>query len=481
MCEVNVHNFEEKFTEIKRSLADAKFISIDLEFSALHPLKNQSPSLFDNPQERYTKLRKNLEHVIPVQLGLTSFNFDPDQNTYHGTIYNFYIAPASFPSVQRTFLFQSDTLSFLRFYGFDFNKFAYSGLPFINRIQEEELRSRLKNGDLTECSSNFKPELENVSIKEGEQVKKWYNEAKEGDKLSLPKIYEKYSENYETMYFIHKIFRGRFKNVWTAVENRDFVLFKVSGNDYAKLQRTHDLDEQLVTKLLGFTRVFRLLSSLRKPLVGHNLLQDIFLMVQSFETSLPSSYSHCKKLISSLFPTIFDTKHLSYELRNLLPEEKRWMDRGLESIFEHFKNGSGRHLAINSPAIEARTDGDYGKYHEAGWDSFCAGYIFIRLGFWNISQKYPKSKKFVSSELIAGLSEYKNNVNVIRGSINYIKIDGDDPVSTRPPFLVIESAKNGPLSIPQVSAILNSFGFVEIRKIPYQSRKVLVAVDNFGK
>lgn len=43
MTEINVQNFKEKFPEIKKSLEESKFIAIDLEFSALNPLKEQSP------------------------------------------------------------------------------------------------------------------------------------------------------------------------------------------------------------------------------------------------------------------------------------------------------------------------------------------------------------------------------------------------------------------------------------------------------
>ncbi|VEN60594.1 unnamed protein product, partial [Callosobruchus maculatus] len=95
-------------------------------------------------------------------------------------------------------------------------------------------------------------------------------------------------------------------------------------------------------------------------------------------------------------------------------------------------------------------EGGYGKYHEAGWDSFCSGYIFIRLAYLNVYDKYPKSKKFVSAELIAGLSEWKNRVNVIRGSISSISLDGEDPKSTRPPYLVVEFVKNTPVDVSKV-------------------------------
>ncbi|CAH2008181.1 unnamed protein product [Acanthoscelides obtectus] len=122
MCEVRKENFGYMYPEIKKSIENAKFIAVDLEFSALYPVKGQTPSLFDEASERYMKIKKNLEHVIPVQVGLTTFSFNADSGSYLGTVYNFFIIPASFPTLQNVFCFQSGTLEFLRLHGFDFNK-----------------------------------------------------------------------------------------------------------------------------------------------------------------------------------------------------------------------------------------------------------------------------------------------------------------------------------------------------------------------
>ncbi|VEN60591.1 unnamed protein product, partial [Callosobruchus maculatus] len=450
MCEVNKENFGILYQDIKQSIENAKFVSIDLEFSALYPLKSHMPSLFDEASERYLKIRKNLEHVIPVQVGLTTFSFNPDSGSYLGTVYNFFIIPASFPTLQNVFCFQSETLEFLRFHGFDFNRLIYKGIPYTNTTQENELRKKLQNNEISEVMSNFKSELQNVFEEECEAINKWYGNAKEGDYISLDKIHDKYKSNIDIIYFLHKGFRAKFKNTWTSANNYEFILKKVSSEELKLLKKEKNLEEELLNELLGFTKVFRLLISSQKPLIGHNLLQDITLMINSFECPLPASYNKFKRLINSLFPAIYDTKVLCYELKNLVPEEKRWNDKGLQSIFEYFKNGTGRHVVLNSPAIEMHNEGGYGKYHEAGWDSFCSGYIFIRLAYLNVYDKYPKSKKFVSAELIAGLSEWKNRVNVIRGSISSISLDGEDPKSTRPPYLVVEFVKNTPVDVSKV-------------------------------
>ncbi|KAJ8940847.1 hypothetical protein NQ318_005293 [Aromia moschata] len=288
------------------------------------------------------------------------------------------------------------------------------------RDQERELRKRLRNNEVVEKESSCFIQLEEFWKNEGDKFKSWYYKAKDGDHLVIPKLYDSHKYNFEFMYFIHKNFRCRFKNLWTTVENGQFVCEKVTEDKYRTLENDNSLEEQLITNLLGFTNVFRILTSLRKPIIGHNLLQDVLLMIDSLETSLPTSYISFKKLALNLFPVIFDTKVITYSMRKLIPEDKRWTDSSLELLFNFFKNGTGRHLVLNSPAIEIIGNSNYGVFHEAGWDSFCAGYIFIRLAYLNIYHKYPKSKRFVSSELIAGMSEWKNHVNVIRGLVSSI-------------------------------------------------------------
>ncbi|CAH1260358.1 unnamed protein product [Diabrotica balteata] len=480
MTEINNKNFEENFPEIKKALDQAKFVSVDLEFSALYPLKEYSPSLFDTPKERYQKIRKNVQLVVPIQVGLTAFSFNPDTNSYLGTIYNFYIIPASFPFIRKNCLFQSDTLSFLKFFEFDFNKFVYSGIPYINKDEEQELRQRFKNNDITDVQSLFRQELQNIFHDQGEKIRNWYATANIGETLAIPEFYQVSKDSDEFVYFIHKTIRDRFKNVWTSVKNNEFVLKKVTSEEFKKLHQLYNLEEECIKNLLGFSRVFRYLVSLQKPLIGHNLMQDLLLMIECFEKSLPPSYESFKKTVNTLFPKIFDTKSILYNIKKNVPEDKKIDDKSLKDTFEYFKDGIGRHLALNSPAIENNCNGTYNKYHEAGWDSFCAGYIFIRMAYFNLYQQYPKSKRYMSGELIAGLEFCQNKVNVIRGAVSSIQLDGEDPASTRPPYLVVESLKNAPINIHQVSSVLSSFGFVEIRKFPYQNKRALIAVDNFG-
>lgn len=56
-------------------------------------------------------------------------------------------------------------------------------------------------------------------------------------------------------------------------------------------QKDKSLEEDMLDSLLGFSRLFKLLVELKKPIVGHNLLLDLMLMYKQFHEQLPSKLS----------------------------------------------------------------------------------------------------------------------------------------------------------------------------------------------
>lgn len=91
-----------------------------------------------------------MEYVVPLQIGLTAFSCDGKLGTYTGNTYNFYLKPASFPTIEKSFCFQVSTWAFLEYHQFDFNKvlikfiflyiasklISFLGFPFRNTLYE---------------------------------------------------------------------------------------------------------------------------------------------------------------------------------------------------------------------------------------------------------------------------------------------------------------------------------------------------------
>lgn len=90
-----------------------------------------------------------------------------------------------------------------------------------------------------------------------------------------------------------------------------------------------------------------------------------------------------KKKIISLFPLVYDTKHISYELREVMDREKKWDSNDLSNLYVYFNSGHGLNLVAHTPHIMLTNSSDAENnkqmVHEAGWDSYYTGYCFVRM------------------------------------------------------------------------------------------------------
>lgn len=57
-----------------------------------------------------------------MQIGVSAFAFDAENNSYEVDMYTFYVFPKKFHDMNSMFVFQSSSLQFLCTYNFDFNK-----------------------------------------------------------------------------------------------------------------------------------------------------------------------------------------------------------------------------------------------------------------------------------------------------------------------------------------------------------------------
>lgn len=291
-------------------------------------------------------------------------------------------------------------------------QFVRSGISYLNREEEAEVKNKIVGS----ASAVFDIDLEYAFDLINEEVGKWLSSAKIGDVLTVKEIQR---NNSEVFYVLHKSMRER--GLWSYITNEGFCVQKVTQEEFQQLTKDENLECELVESLLGFTKVFRLLTALKKPIVGHNVLTDLTLMAHTFEAPLPHSYKKYKKFLHDLFPTVYDTKIISYEIRNSLPENKRWKKSLVETLYFYFKDGDGRHLALNSPYIKMTGDVVVDHFHNAGFDSYCTGYIFIRMAHLLASKGTTNAKQvFMSGQLLSAVSHHKNYLNVIRGAVAYV-------------------------------------------------------------
>ncbi|XP_018394425.1 PREDICTED: poly(A)-specific ribonuclease PARN-like domain-containing protein 1 [Cyphomyrmex costatus] len=483
MIEVTNQNFNNVYPHLEHTLKNASFIAIDGEFTGIEgdDVKN---SLFDSVHERYEKNRNHIQPYIIIQFGISAFQRVHDENEYTAEAFNFFLLPRSIPSKNRHFLWQIISLEFLTMYGFDFNKLAYQGISYIDQVDRAVLQQQIQENTL------FNNVEQSISYKEEEDFRNtmteiftWLNTA--SDEVDSFKIE---SPTPTLQYFMHKELRKRFSNIWTFSGNNMVTVIKVPPQSRKILEQEEGsiLENVLLESYIGFSKVFNLLVTLKKPIIGHNLFLDFMFMHQQFYKPLPKKYINFKNNVHQLFPTIYDTKFLSFELKRVLESPEKWKQNTLSGLIDYFVESQGKYTVPGSPIVKLATDSDElnnspKKYHTAGWDAYFAGYLFIRMAHVFATKHYGQglnSKEFTHTELMNSIKTFANCVNIIRGNTSYLRFDGPEPKSTRPKWLYVKMLSSKPITPVQVAEKMSRFGMVDVK--PYTPKGMLVAVANYG-
>lgn len=191
----------------------------------------------------------------------------------------------------------------------------YEGISYLDEQRELKLRHSLKHDSLIDNCIIFDSfdDEENFALSI-DKVSKWLN------KKPLEKSLEiEYSNSIQKIY-LHKELRNNFKQIWTEEKEKTILVIRISEDVRESLeQQDHNaIDNEIIDYYLGFTKVFKILINLKKPIVGHNTLLDLMFMYKQFYRPLPYKYKDFKTEIHQIFPLVYDTKYVSYELKKIL-------------------------------------------------------------------------------------------------------------------------------------------------------------------
>ncbi|XP_022105133.1 poly(A)-specific ribonuclease PNLDC1-like isoform X2 [Acanthaster planci] len=452
--------------------------ALDTEFTGLHFHSDSHNSLFDTPQERYSKLRQTASHFTLCQLGLSAFIKAPSENRYCAHTYNFYLFPRSCSTVDARFYCQASSIQFLCQYGFDFNKLFYEGVSYLSMEAEKELRQQCQGQESILTSDVDDYLVTNFTS----AISDWLPTAKEGDQLSMTKI----SDDIVSVQ-VQALLRDCFPTIWTSqVGTGEILITKVTPEKRAALLADETpWIERLFVKLAGFNKVFRHISELKKPVIGHNFLTDLLFLHSKFYKPLPAKFKDFKRNIHKLFPHLYDTKFLIMEIRKNLEEEGLPLaSTSLSRVYRALHTDPRKLGVPHMPDIElaencARYDQEE-LFHEAGFDAYLAGYVFLKMAHYikakDTSIMHPKLLTF--RKYIPALAPYENKTNVIRGSIPYVNIAGEDPASRRPKLLYVTSRGPSPLQAKELATLFNTYTSVDVKMI--DKRHALLATSNYG-
>ena len=185
----------------------------------------------------------------------------------------------------------------------------------MNNKQEKQLESKLRKQIFFSGIERDIDEKLIQNICSG--VTDWLLHAKVGDCFELAEIKSLQG------FIIHKELRNRFDSIWTYQENSKIIVEKVPREKRDELSK-NDIENEIkkiIDVLLGFTKIFRLLVEHKKPVVFHNGFMDIMFLYEKFNEPLPDTVGEFKTKVNELFPLIYDTKHISTEIKrvNVLP------------------------------------------------------------------------------------------------------------------------------------------------------------------
>ncbi|XP_070571819.1 poly(A)-specific ribonuclease PNLDC1-like [Ptychodera flava] len=479
MSEVLRSQFEDELPRIIEIIKACDFISIDTEFTGLQTRDNDNPSLFDSPAERYVKLKRIAKQFTICQFGLSAFVKHPTENRYESRTYNFYLFPIACSTVDDNFACQASSVEFLCKHKLDFNKFIYEGIPYLNGDQERELRQQLHLQPILLSREHLDEYLLN---KYTSAVAEWIPTAKEDEQLLLenkPDLQVGF-----TSLKVQAVLRRQFPEIWTSVnELGEIRIQKISNKSRNELEESSEcLEERLLEKVIGFSKVFQAIVQAKKPVVGHNMLLDLCFIFEKLHRPLPATYLEFKEKVHRILPFIFDTKHLARKFKKVLSDRGLCESSNLEDLYTSLDSHRGRFCVLHSPDIGFAEAYDkykqHGHPHEAGYDSFITGYVFLRMGHLlavkDMGSKYCQPQHFTS--YLHAFRNCENCVYIARATSDYVNFGGPDPVSNRPDWLHIRiTDSNIQANSLQLAAIFGVYDSVDVRVLDKQCAILAVA------
>ncbi|XP_014282697.1 pre-piRNA 3'-exonuclease trimmer [Halyomorpha halys] len=481
MVEATRKNFEDVLNELQYEIKNCSFFSLDCEFTSLPGDKYFENSFFDSGEDRFNKIRNNLDHALILQVGITPFKYNRDLKHYRANPFKFYVFPRVFGPFDVSFLCKSATVQFLCNHKFDFNKGFYQGISYLNRNDKESILKLLYNGKLlSSLEENFNHEEINEILRICDLVNKWTGSSSKGSTIDFP--IDPFNDSFN--YLLQERIRMFNNQVWTYYEQDKIVVKNITKHERLEFEEKEKLPhvkEKFIDSLLGFTKVFNLLASSKKPLVGHNLYFDLLIMYHQFYEDLPANYFKYKENLNRLFPCIFDTKFLSYQLHRTT-KQTLLLKNSLGSLYELFQDVDTRYYQpyVQLDPKSIYSDSVEQKKHDAGWDSYMTGFAFLKLAdeFAQIKRNIKVTDDLTFIELLASIKDHQNKINIARAKVSYVNLQGKDPPSTRPPLLHVERIGKQLLTKLELDVFFKKYE--PVHKKLLNNNSALIAVPNFS-
>lgn len=438
-------NFQENLRILYESIESAEFISIDTEFTGLF---NKDENVFDESdtlEERYTKMRTSCEEYWMCQLGICTFSLDTESNSYVARPFNVYTLPRS---QSHPMAIHPSSMKFLVENGFDMNKLFKYGLN-CTRIKEAQVVNTITKNSCYKLGL----QSEEIVMDYVRVLIDFLNSKETTISIDVPSRYVK------------KLLQGpsgalkHFKNLsYAIIADEGKNLMKISKNIGKtpifvppQVEKVRTGDEEILESL-GATLIFAAILKARVPLVMHNCLFDIGYLYTHFVDQLANTLNEFKNDIISLFPSIYDTKNLARSMD--MPELNRLNLEGLYRTCIHsnqFKN-----------TVRYGLDEQFQKYnfedkaHEAAYDAFITGVIFLHLREYN-------TRKGDYQDLWKSVNATKNRICLNKSNKHCLNLNVPENNLRNENIFKVKVLKD--YDITFIAEYLARFGDLFIRKI----------------
>ncbi|NWV67413.1 PNDC1 ribonuclease, partial [Malurus elegans] len=436
--EVGAEGFARCLPRLRRRILRSAFVALDMEFTGLHStcLQNNEPSLFDSPAERYLKARQSVQRFTLVQLGKCCSDTESDLPRYVVHSYNFFLFPSTLGVRDVELTLSASSIQFLSHYGFDYNKFLKDGIPYMNEVQEKNLRQHLLAGSWKVCSTNNADR--DVLKKAIDEVTSWIAAAAEDETMVLQDL-----SGYHVLE-VQLVLRQALQNIWTEPLGDKKVMVKKVSPEHRQLLENSSYDrcqkKLILLAARGFTNLFQILVNAKKPLVGHNMLMDLMHLHDKFYRPLPESYEEFKRNIHNLFPVIIDTKTVTKSMQKecLFPRASSLLEV-YTVLCSSILNPKGPPCPVIALASGCSRYAEKKSPHEAGYDAFLCGSVLLMSAHLLLCRSTDDAVEADPSfsQYLTVLAEHVNKVNFIRGGVSSINLSGEDAPCHRPPALVV--------------------------------------------
>ncbi len=233
-----------------------------------------------------------------------------------------------------------------------------------------------------------------------------------------------------------------------------------------------------VDSALGLRRLFTLIANKGIPLVGHNCLYDLMFMMQAFDGPLPESLDEFRKNLHKCFPKIYDTKYIfgtdAYKASPASFDSENTHLGGLYTSFSQWKekkqasSGDATNTATSTSEASSSTTSstsssssptsssepprvrkqdapgfvykgpsnvilppgfdtyntDQSRFHEAAFDAYCTGVVFI-----NEAMALAHDRKVEDLEFLCAIGpvEAVENTLFMMKSLTFFSVDPQIP------------------------------------------------------